>query len=421
VSLQNLWHLFNLRESPYFQQDLQPGGSARYPLSLFVGREREAERMLSVIAGSATSRQTLEGPPGFGKTTLAQHLKASAAEDGYVSYPDPVSASGADSVDTLLVRLLSYVYDALASQANPDLLKDPGLETARRIIRDVRTRDVKVAATVGGFGFDRAVTERTEPAPFHSGLLSVPRLLQDLSRTARAKGYRGIILHLNNLVGEAERARTSDILRDLRDVFLLDGYHFLLVGTSDAVRALISPHAQLRSVFGIGRPLAPLSLDDFQALLARRYRFLGLDQSAPVRPPVAHDATRSLYGVYRGDLRGTLRALDAGAHELIGYTDPPGAPIQEAELMAVLAPLLSAETEASLSPKLLDYFYSLAKMEEPFTQAGVAVLWGLTQGSVSQWLRELQRHGYVKEASRQGRQILYELTGPARIVLGRSG
>jgi hypothetical protein len=47
MSLGNLWHLFNLRESPYFQQDLQASGKARYPIELFVGREAEAERIPS--------------------------------------------------------------------------------------------------------------------------------------------------------------------------------------------------------------------------------------------------------------------------------------------------------------------------------------------------------------------------------------
>jgi hypothetical protein len=39
--------LFNLRESPYFQDALQAAG--RYPLSLFVGREDAAEILLRLI------------------------------------------------------------------------------------------------------------------------------------------------------------------------------------------------------------------------------------------------------------------------------------------------------------------------------------------------------------------------------------
>jgi DNA-binding transcriptional ArsR family regulator len=206
-------------------------------------------------------------------------------------------------------------------------------------------------------------------------------------------------------------------MRDLRDIFLLDGYHFVLVGTPDAVRSIIAPHAQLRSVFGVSRPLEPLGEDAFQRLLARRYAHLRLAKGE-VRPPVAEDAARAVYRIFRGDLRGTLRALDTAAHELIGLTDPPGSPIQMPELMAVLAPMLAAEAEASLSDTLLDYLYALRQLDGAFTQKELIGLWDLSQGAVSQNVKELQRLGYVQEQRREGRQVTYSLTGPSRIILG---
>ena len=421
MALGNLWHLFNLRESPYFQQDLQASGKARYPIELFVGREAEAERLLAVIGGASSSRQTVEGLPGFGKTTLAQYVKGKAAAAGYLSYPDPVSAAGADTADTLLARLLSYVYDAIASQVDHPIQQEPIIDEARRLVLDTRVRDVKVAASVAGFGFDREVNVRTERAPFYSGLLTIPPLLRDLSSTVREHGFDGIVVHLNNLenlVTDAQRARAGAVMRDLRDIFLLDGYHFLLVGTPDAVREIVSPHAQLRSVFGIGRALEPLPADAFQGLLARRYTHLRLDVRQEVRPPVAHEATRELYEAFRGDLRGTLRALDAAAHELIGLTDPPGAPIEMPQLMAVLRPMLAAEAAAALSATLLEYFHALKELDRLFTQKDLMDRWGLSQGAVSQHLRELQRLGYVQEERREGRLVLYSLTGPSRLVLG---
>ncbi|MBV9109810.1 MAG: winged helix-turn-helix transcriptional regulator [Gemmatimonadetes bacterium] len=418
MPLKNLWHLYSLAESPFFQQDLQ--GGSRYPIDLFVGRDEEAARLLGVIGGSRSSRQTVEALPGFGKTTLTQYVKAKAATEGYLSYPDPVSAAGADSADTLLARLLSHVYDAFASQAGHKVLKEGILDEARRMILDTRVRDVKVAASLAGFGFDRDVSQRTERAAFRSALLMIPPLLRDLSDVAREHGFSGIIVHMNNLenlVTDAERTRAGSVMRDLRDVFLLDGYHFVLVGTPEAVRAIISPHAQLRGVFGVSRPLEPLSEDAFERLLARRYAHLRVNDG-PARPPVQPEAARALYRVFRGDLRGTLRALDAGAQELIGLTDPPGAPIREAELMSVLGPILAAEAEATLSETLLGYLYALKEWDGAFTQRELTHVWKLSQGAVSQNLRELQRLGYVEEQRRVGRLATYSLTGTSRILLG---
>ncbi|HEU0015197.1 MAG TPA: MarR family transcriptional regulator [Longimicrobium sp.] len=421
MALHNLWHLFNLRESPYFQQDLQASGAARYPIDLFVGRDQEAARLINVIAGSSSSRQTIEGLPGFGKTTLAQRVKAEAAPAGYVSYPVPVSAAGTDTPDALLVRLLSYVYEALASQVGHAVLADPLLETARRLVRDTRVKDVKVAAQVAGFGLEGEVTRRTETASFHSALLAVPPLLRDLARVAQKHGIRGVIVHLNNLenlVSDRERSTAGAVLRDLRDIFLFEGYHYLLVGTPEAVRAIVSPHAQLRSVFGLGRALEPLPGDSFQALLSRRYSFLRLEKGREVNAPISHDAARELYRQFRGDLRGTLRALDAAAHELIGYTDPPGAPIQLSALMEVVVPMLQTEADAVLSGTLLDYFYALRELgDRLFTQAELMQLWGLSQGTVSQNVNELQRLGYLQEYRREGRRVWYGFTGTSRLVL----
>jgi DNA-binding transcriptional ArsR family regulator len=273
---------------------------------------------------------------------------------------------------------------------------------------------------VAGFGFDRDVTERTERASFRSALLTIPPLLRDLSAAAREHGFTGIIVHLNdleNLVTEPDRARAGMVMRDLRDIFLLEGYHFMLVGTPEAVRSIVAPHAQLRSIFGVSRPLEPLSEDAFERLLTRRYEHLRLGK-AEAQPPVVNDAARELYRIFRGDLRGTLRALDTGAHELIGLTDPPGSPVRTPELMAVLAPMLAAEAAATLSDTLLEYLYALRQLDRPFTQKDLIGLWHLSQAAVSQNLRELQRLGYVQEQRREGRQVTYALTGPSRIFLG---
>lgn len=419
--LHNHWHTYNLSESPFFQRDLQPSG-VRYPIDLFVGRESEAERLLSTIGGSPSTRQTIEGHPGFGKTTLAQYVKSRAAAANYASYPDPVSAAGVDTAETLLIRLLSYVHDAVTTHLGDVVLADPAVEAARRLVLDTRVRDIKVAAQIAGFGFDREAATRIEHATFRSGLLAIPPILRELPRVAKRHGVPGIIVHINNLenlVSDADRSRAGDALRDLRDLYLIEGLHFLLVGTPEAVRALIAPHPQMRSVFGIGKPLAPLPRDGFLSLLARRYTHLRLDPSQEVRAPVAHDAAAEVYRVYRGDLRGTMRALDSAAQELIGYTGGPGAPIGADELFGVLVPMLQTEADYSLGENLQDRFYALRDLAgTEITQRELMDVWNVTQGTVSEHVRELQRLGYLQESRRQGRQIWYALTGPARLVLG---
>ena len=114
--------LYNLRESPFFQDTLRVGESARYPLELFVGRERELDRLLRVIGSSPSSRQAIAGPAGVGKTTLAQRAKGEASAAGYLSRSEARSLASELTTDGLLIRLLSYVCEALVAAAGQVLV-----------------------------------------------------------------------------------------------------------------------------------------------------------------------------------------------------------------------------------------------------------------------------------------------------------
>lgn len=136
----NAWRLFNLRESPFFQEPLQAG--TRFPMSLFVGRTTDTNRLLNKIARSpGSSRQTVRGAIGVGKSTLAQHLKAEVVQDGILSTPAPVSVSSALTVDQLCALVLRSVLDALVGTTPQKpavqrrLEKAPAVQQASQLVR----------------------------------------------------------------------------------------------------------------------------------------------------------------------------------------------------------------------------------------------------------------------------------------------
>ena len=82
------WQDYNLRGSPYFQDSLSRN-ARNTPLSLFVGRQRELQKLLIRIEGSLTgSRQAVAGRPGIGKTTLVEAVKAVARDTHLKSSPN---------------------------------------------------------------------------------------------------------------------------------------------------------------------------------------------------------------------------------------------------------------------------------------------------------------------------------------------
>ena len=262
--------------------------------------------------------------------------------------------------------MLSGVYDAVL--ASHPTAKGPEVEAAQQLVRTIRLRGTPAGAL----------------------LLDGPRVLRGLLGYAMAQGARGIVLHLNNLenLSEADAVRAADLLRGIRDQALLhDGLHLIVVGTSDAVRTVVQSHTQIRSVFSNPLMLQPLELDEVQTLLAHRYEVLQLDQARPWRSPVENSVVQRLYELFRGDLRGMLKALEDGITALLGLTSAG----------AEVAPVGTAALQ---------------------TQAQLVEVWQIKQPSVSQTLQQLIEAGAVEALPRRGREpIQYLMTGTARLAL----
>jgi hypothetical protein len=285
MALPNLWGLYNLRSSPYFQATLRSDTEAT-PLGLFVGRERERQLLLTTIGSTRSSRQAVAGRPGIGKTTLVQAVKADAQEAAYWTSSEIMSLGSEGSSEDLLGRLLHGAYDAVL--ASFPAASGPAVEAAQQLVRSFRLRGGGFSASAFGFGAGGTQTEGVSTPP-SALVLDGPRVLRDLLAYAQAQGAQGLVLHLNNLenLSEADADRAADLLRSIRDqALLLDGLHLIVVGTTDAVRTVVQTHTQIRSVFSDPQVLQPLELKDVQKLLANRYAALQLGPEQPWRSPV---------------------------------------------------------------------------------------------------------------------------------------
>ena len=392
MALPNLWSLYNLRSSPYFQATLRADSQAT-PLRLFVGRQRERQLLLTTIGSSASSRQAVAGRPGIGKTTLVQTVKADAQAGGYWSSDEiiPINAEGAS--EHLLGQLLSGVYDAVL--ANCPTAAGPEVEAAQQLVRSIRLRGGGLSLSAFGLGVGGSQSESVATPP-GALLLDGPRVLRDLLRYAIGQGARGIVLHLNNL----ENLSEADASRH-------DGLHLIVVGTTDAVRTVV---------------LEPLALRDVEQLLANRYEALQLDPSSPWRSPVDIAVVQRLYELFRGDLRGLLKALEDGITALLGLTSAGAevTPVGLDDLLLTLRQRNQAELQEQLGDTAWERLLGWAKEDSASTQtqAQLVDLWQVKQPSVSQTLQQLIEAGAVEALPRRGREaIQYLMTGTARLAL----
>ena len=426
-----LWHLYNLRESPFFQEQLTADPDSRYPIELFVGRQDEVARLVGGVQQKlgSSSRQTVQGPPGIGKSTLVQQIKASIAEDGVLSHPNAVSVGHADNTQAVLLRILQYVYATiLGSAPNATIADVEAMVTAKQLTLAFQARS-------GGGGFNVAgavglnLNVSTQYITPQASLeVLVPELLRELSELARDRlKASGILVHLNNLenLSEENAASAARIIRDLRDpVLMSEGYHFILVGTNEAIRTVVVSTRQVRDVFSLPRPLGPLDFPEIQELLRRRYEHLRVDSRKPVRPPVTDEAVADLHALFGGNLRGLLLALEDAAGTLIEYGGAAGEPMSQKEVRYVLRGRYQEGIEANLDPGDARYLQQLAsaQMFERFSQTNLTELWGVGQGSVSKILKRLEAAGYIVprgtgEARARGRpENTYAVTAVTRLA-----
>ncbi|MGH7637102.1 MAG: AAA family ATPase [Gemmatimonadaceae bacterium] len=419
-ALPNLWHVYNLRESPYFQETLGADPD-RYPLSLFVGRRAEAQRLLQAIGGSGSSRQAVGGAPGVGKTTLVQSVKADALRADYWATDRLVPFYPADTAESVLGRLLSALYDAILT-ARPATASNAAMQSAQQLVRVSRLESGGASLSVLGVGagFSRGSSIAN---PAGAMLLDGPRVVRDLLALVRGAGARGVVLHLNNLENLSDRdvRHAAEILRSLRDsVLLQDGLHVILAGTGEAVAAVTGAHAQVRSVFTSPLVLEPLSIADVLALLQARYEHLALARRKPVVAPVAAKAVEALYPLFRGDLRMLFKVLEEGAMLLIGVAGKPGASIPLAELRPALRQRYGAVV-ANLDDNRQRQLRVWGKSpDRVHTQKSLVALWKVSQPAVSGALSALEQAGFVVALSRRGAEpVRYALSGVSRLVFGQ--
>ncbi len=421
MPLPNLWQLYDLRGSPFFQSTLG-AASEHFPLSLFIGRAPEQRQLLSVIGGGRSSRQAVAGAPGIGKTTFVQSVKGAAIDAGYWTVDEVIPLYSGDSVEAVIGRLLAAVYDAVVT-ARPQA-SSPALDAASQMVRAIRLTGggANLSVLGVGAGMSRSTGAATPPGAM---LLDGPRVMRDLLAFARDAGAPGVIVHVNNLENLSDRdaLAAAEVLRSIRDtVLLLDGLHLILVGTTDAVVTVVNRFAQVRSVFSPPLLLEWLATFEVETLLAERYRHLSMAPDRPGHSPIDAETVRALYPLFRGDLRAFLKSLEDGVAALLGVArDAPPAPITFDQLRPVLQRRNEMQLRSTIGETRFANLVAWTQTDPAaeLTQAELQELWALSQGTVSLALKALIAAGCVEALPRRpGEPIAYVMTGVARVVFG---
>ena len=429
--LPNIWNIFNLHGSPYWQDPLGDG-DVTHPMHLFVGRKQELAQLLQGLfgAGASSSRHAIGGRPGIGKTTLVKQFKARALASGYLTTDSVVPIFADDTNEGLFGRVLGAVYDILLAN-RPQTFQNPAMQAAQVLVRASRER-VR-GGGVSALGIGASVSQSIVANVPRDMLLDGPRVLRELMTLVQGSDAQGVLVHINNLENLSDTAiqQAGVILRDLRDPMLMhNGLHVIVVGTMEAVQTAVMSTPQVRTVFSV-LPVEPLPLSDVHQLLEERYSFMRLDVHRPAIPPVEREVHARLYDLFRGDVRGILQALDDGVTPNIGLT--PVAGTQGGLVASASRPFTFDELRPALQRRYVDQMgaeretahvnrlaeWGADNPAQSHSQKSLGQLWKVRQSTVSETLAFLVRQGYTMLLPRQGYGATeYALTGRSRLMFG---
>jgi hypothetical protein len=410
ASISTLWEPFGLSGNPFFQSELSAGDPV-HPVSLFVGRDAELERVRRRLSTDTSTRTIIEGAPGVGKTSFVNRLKADLARNGIATYDRPVRIESRSTRSSFVADVLRTI---LRIRLGLGLQNGSGIWA--RTVRLLEGEDL-VGGSVSLLGVGGGVT-RSHAAPQAAPDSLYEHLgaaLEALSRELDAP----VVLHVNNLesltLERTEAAAT--LLLDLRDYLLLPGAHWIFVGATGIEDAIFRAYNQVGGIFPQAVVLESLPPVAIERLLDLRYRHLKV-RGQQVTPPIEPAEAARLYALYQGDLRNFLRLLTEAAEALLGVHGVR--PLTQLEVRRFGA----AEYEQKLRERLgEDDFAHLGRILADHADAEVRVTEAarstrLSQGAASKLFHRLELKRAIHPTRTAGKSRYYRPFGDVLVAFG---
>jgi len=422
--MQNLWHPFGLRSTPFFDQPLEPTRQGAYPITLYVERGGES-RILNRIASSENSASVVESLPGGGKTTLINYVKFTAGENGYVVSPSHVRVTSKftyrdfalETLTNILRPLVNAPDMGIRARATANAAVQEAVALVNQATQGSGSWGVdfpgEYAGAGGGVSLSRERPPREAPPIENARLFSLARAV---AAAARAElGFKGTIVHVNNLelaaIGDSEWP--SVLFNDVRDFLQIPGIHFVIGASRGFVAEHLSAHPRIASILQHPVDLPPLTAPQVQALLEKRYENLAI-HGVPFVKPVEPLAVEQMHATFNGDLRAMFSAFEDAMERRLAVE---ARPLAFTEVVTLLRDEYREATLRDLPRAAKSAVERLAAMPRPFSQNELNRVIKKSQPRVSQIFSQLQSLDILVQIGAT-KPYQYNFSGKAKIALG---
>jgi hypothetical protein len=232
-----------------------------------------------------------------------------------------------------------------------------------------------------------------------------------------------VLLHVDNLenLTRARAKETALLLLDLRDYLLLPGAHWVFVGATGIEDEVFRAYDQVSGIFPVADVLRPLTPQQIEQLLERRYDHLRVGSRALVEPIVPREAA-GLYALYQGDLRNFLRLLSDAADRILGVRGV--APMTRAEVLRHASADYQRQFRSSISTNEFEHLAKLVAghggADPEFRVTDAARLLKVSQPSASDLVQRLVERRFLRQTRTVGRSVYYRPSGAVLVAFGVS-
>ena len=414
MEVSRLWEPYGLRSSPFFQDELRPA-DREHPTTLFIGRDDELRRIERRLVSDPHTRTIVEGDPGVGKTSFVNRVKADAKDLSVATYEHPIRITQETTLTTFVADVLRTL---VRIRSAAGLSSERGFW--RQTVRWLEGGEIR-GGSLSAFGVGGGMT-RTFVAPQAPGD-ALYEVLGEALRQANEDLGRPVLLHVNNLENlTGERVRlTALLLRDLRDYLLLNGAHWVFVGSTGIDDQIFRVYDQVGGIFPAADTLLPLTPAEVEQLLARRYLHLRIRGRTLVEPIIPHDAAE-LYALYQGDLRNFLRLLSDASERILGLRSVT--PMTQAEVLLHASGEYQRHIRSRMSQNDFEHVARLVAgyggADPEFRVTDAARLLKMSQPSASELVQRLVDRRVIRQTRTSGRSVYYRPTGAVLVGMGVS-
>src|SRR3989338_669209 len=315
----NIWNGYGLRGNPFNPDPLQVYGGALPIEESFIGREEEFKQITKHIHSNNTSRILIYGNICIGKTTFANYVRFESQND----YFTPLGELGVQydwTPQDFMFNTVQYVYstiernESIREKFNPDILQE--LKVLFGSERGIQTG---IGANAFGFGITSTKGKQFAPQPTNPHALKL--LFQEVLDEIQHIGYKGTIIHYNNLelIQDKGENQLISIMNGIRDFLQVEGAHFLFVSETSFFE-LFHQIPRIEGIFKTPILLTALTPQEIKKILEKRVSLLRISSDITPINPVDDETLEILYDLYEGNLRGILRSLDCAINNIESAT-----------------------------------------------------------------------------------------------------